>query len=132
MHYNPYYFNPAATEIFLWHPDWLRAINLAASTAFLIQLVAGCLHTRDWAGFAAAIIFTLVLKLHTNVQFWYLLLLPPFLVTIRDRRWRAAAMLALPLLDVRAAVQMIAGPFGFVEQRFPKDLNAFSSIAELR
>jgi hypothetical protein len=51
-------------------------------------------------------------KLHSNVEFWYFLLLPSFLVTIPDRRWRFALIALCPLIDVRSGWEIVTGPMG--------------------
>lgn len=109
--YNPYYWNWTA-DMFSWNPGWLVFCDEVASYGMLAALVTYAIRTRGAWTVAAPIAFLALCKLHTNVQFWYFLLLAPLLVPIEDRRWRFALIAAVPLLDVGAAVSLLGTPIG--------------------
>lgn len=114
LQYNPYYFNFFDGGMFAWNPSWLIASNQVTSYGFLAILIwAGATGRRRWIELMPAIGFILFLKTIPNAQFWYLLALPPFLLTITDVRLRNGLFLALPLLDIRALMQVVIGPFGW-------------------
>ena len=54
------------------------------------------------------------IKLATNVQFWYLMTVPAWLLTIENRRVRFWMFLVLPLLDVYSLAQILAGPMRYM------------------
>ena len=113
LRYNPYYWNPSQAAMFSWNPTWLVAADQIASYALIVGLAVALV--RSSAGrlaYAAPLAFAVVLKLHTNVQFWYWLTMPVFLVAIPDRRVRTAALILLPLVDVYSIAQLAFGPFG--------------------
>lgn len=109
--YNPYYWNWFA-NMFAKNPGWLVLCDELASYALLVALVVYAIRTRSAWTVAAPIAFLVFCKLHTNVQFWYFLLLAPLLVPIEDRRWRFALIAAVPLLDVGATVSLLGMPIG--------------------
>jgi hypothetical protein len=109
--YNPYYWNWTAA-MFSWNPGWLVLCDELSSYGILAALVAYAIRTRSAWTVAAPIAFLAFCKLHSNVQFWYFLLLAPLLVPIEDRRWRFALIAAVPLLDVGAAVSLLGWPIG--------------------
>jgi hypothetical protein len=111
--YNPYYWNLAATRMFSWNPGWLIACDELASYGLLVALGVLAIRSRDPLAFLAPIVFTVFCKLHTNVQFWYWLTLPVLLVPIPEARWRFALIAASPLLDVRSALEVALGSFGY-------------------
>jgi hypothetical protein len=114
LRYNPYYWNPLDRPIFLWNPPWLVGFDEIASYGLVIVLAIAAARTRsDRLAYLAPLAFAVVLKLHGNVQFWYWLAMPLFVVPIPDRRLRHALLLTLPLLDVYSASQLAVGPWGY-------------------
>jgi len=109
--YNPYYWNPFA-DMFAWNPPWQVALDEVASYAMLVVLLVLAMRSGARLSWLAAIVFLVFCKLHSNVQFWYFLLLPSFLVTIPDRRWRFALIALCPLLDLRGSFEVLLGPVG--------------------
>jgi hypothetical protein len=109
--YNPYYWNWTA-DMFAWNRPWQIAFNETASYGLLVLLIALAVRSRHVIAFLAPIAFVLFCKIHTNVQFWYFLLLPAFLVPLPKRSWRFALIALCPLLDVRSAVELSFGAFG--------------------
>lgn len=111
--YNPYYWNPSA-DLFAWNTPLQIAANQLTSWGLLAILLIACLRSRTFAdrlGYLAPIAFIAFCKIHTNVQFWYFLLLPVFLMTIPHRRLRFALVALCPLLDLRGSAEAFAGPF---------------------
>lgn len=118
LHYNPYYWNPFAEGIFVWHPGWLILADQLASWALLATaawLVVGRGRVRDGLG---PLLFLVAIKLVTNAQPWYLLVLPILWLPLRDPRLRFALFAAVPLADLRSLVQVVSGPFGFTVDAF--------------
>jgi hypothetical protein len=122
--YNPYYWNWAA-NMFSWNPGWLIVCDEVTSYGMLAALVAYAILRRSAWTVAAPIAFLVFCKLHTNVQFWYFVLLAPLLVPIEDRRWRFALIAAVPLLDVGSSVSLLGTPIG--QHGFRGTSSAFDS-----
>jgi len=72
------------------------------------------LRAADKAAFWAPLGFLAALKAFIHGQFWYLAVLPSFLLPIGERRWRWLTFLLVPLLDVSSLIQILSGPFGYV------------------
>jgi hypothetical protein len=112
--YNPYYWNPRA-DMFAWNGPWLIAVNEIASYGFLAVLLVACARARGVRArmaYLAPIAFVLFCKTHANVQFWYFLLLPAFLMTLPRGRLRIALIALCPLLDVRGGFEAFHGAAG--------------------
>lgn len=109
--YNPYFWDFTARHMFLWNPDWLVVSNQLFSYGLVLFLAISMLRQWDPA-LLAPFFFLLALKLSTQGQFWYLLVLPAFIMPIAGRS-RILLFAALPLLDLRSLVQIIFGPFGY-------------------
>jgi hypothetical protein len=113
--YNPYFWNPLA-PMFATHPFWQNAANEIASYGFLIALVALALRDRRVLAYLAPVAFIVFCKVHTNVQPWYWVLMPAFLMTVPDPRARLALVALCPLLDLNSVYELVhgeTGPVGF-------------------
>ncbi len=109
--YNPYFWDFTARHMFLWNPEWLVLSNQILSYGLLVSLAF--LIFRRWdPALPAPFMFLAALKLSTQGQFWYLLVLPALMMPIKGRR-RVWLFAALPLLDLRSMVQIVLGPFGY-------------------
>lgn len=133
LRYNPYYWDLTDRRYFGWNPGWLVSIN--ALTTYGVVTFMGWRATRSargWHQFGGAIVFVLLVKISTLAQFWYFLLFPAFVMPVEDRiggwdvRWWLVAL--TPLLDVRSLVELVSGPFGWVESRTYEGLSAFTSF----
>jgi hypothetical protein len=109
--YNPYYWNPWA-DLFTGNTPLQIAANEIASYGLLATLIALAFRSRNWLPFIAPIAFAVFCKVHTNVQFWYWLLLPAFLVPLPNPRWRFALIALCPLLDIHSLLELVSGPMG--------------------
>jgi hypothetical protein len=114
--YNPYFWNPLA-PMFANHPFWQNAANETASYGFLIALVALAWRDRRVLPYLGPIAFIVFCKVHTNVQPWYWTLLPAFLMTVPDTRWRFALVALCPLLDLNSVYELVHGEIGPVRFR---------------
>ena len=115
IRYNPYYWDLLDPSIFAWNPRWLVGADAAASWTLIAVLVVAAARARDArVAYLAPLAFAVLLKVHLNVQFWYWLATPIFLLPIPQRRLREALLVLLPLVDVYAAAQLVHGPFGYV------------------
>ncbi len=126
--YNPYYWNVAARGVFGWNPPWLIAANQASTYGMLLVLSWLALRTRRPVQFVAPLAFLVLCKLHTNAQFWYMALLPSFLLPIENRTWRFWLIALVPLLDVHSFAEIVYGPFGYTVGDYYARLSAFDSI----
>jgi hypothetical protein len=108
--YNPYYWNPFA-NMYSWNSGIQIIADQLVTWAFLLVLVWFFIKDRLHPGYIAAIAFLLFCKFHTNVQFWYMLLVPSFLVTVPRDKLRFALISLCPLLDIRGALEAFCGPF---------------------
>lgn len=116
MVYNPYYFNFLDKDMFLWNPPWMVAGNQIASYGLLIALLAyGFSRRQRLPEVLPAALLLLFIKLSPIAQFWYMLTVFPFLLTISDRRARDLLLGASQaLLDIHSTLQILFGPFGVV------------------
>jgi hypothetical protein len=126
--YNPYYWNVAAHGVFGWNPAWLIAADQASTYGMLLVLSWLALRTRRPVQFAAPLAFLVLCKLHTNAQFWYMVLVPSFLLPIENRTWRFWLIALVPLLDVHSLAEIVYGPFGHTVGDYYARLSAFDSI----
>lgn len=113
LFYNPYYWNPWSPISRAWHPTWLTVWVQIATYAAILALVLAVYHTRKPIDFLAPFAFLAACKASVQAQFWYLILLPSFLVPVRHRKVRAIALIALIALEPVSAVQIVSGPFGY-------------------
>jgi hypothetical protein len=111
LRYNPYFWSWTA-NVFSWNPGWLIFLDELASYSMLAALVTYSVRRRSAWSTAAPILFVVFCKSHSNVQFWYWLLLAPLLLPIEDRRWRFALVACVPLLDVSSTVSLLGTPIG--------------------
>jgi hypothetical protein len=115
LRYNPFFWNPFATAMFSWNPPWLVVVNQVTSLGLIVLLLVLALRSRrEWLAYLAPLAYVVGLKLHYNVQFWYWMAMPLFVVPIQDLRARRLLLVALLLSDVYAAGQLVYGPFGLM------------------
>jgi hypothetical protein len=130
VRFNPYYWNLFDDAIFRWMPPWLRVVNALASWGVLAFMLVQAARTRAWLAYGGAIVFLSLVKVSALAQFWYLLLVPAFVMPVErasDRLDVRLCLLALvPLLDVYSLVELVAGPFGWVEVGIYEGLSAFT------
>ncbi len=131
LQYNPYYWNPFHETIFLWNPGSLIAWNQIASYGLLLFLVLVAMKRRLWKEFLAPVLFLIVCKGHTNVQYWYMQLLPSFCLPIQQRRLRLALFAVVPFLDVRSAIQLFFQPFGWMMTDYYANFSVFAHIGQV-
>jgi hypothetical protein len=108
-----YYWNSSA-DLFAWNTPLQIASDQLVSWGALVILGVACLRTQSAfgrLGYLAPIAFIAFCKIHTNVQFWYFLLLPAFLMTIPDKRLRIILIALCPLVDMRGSAEAAIGPF---------------------
>jgi len=111
LRYNPYYWNPWA-DMFTGNAPVFVFVDEIASFGLLAVLTALGIRSRDWLAYFAPIAFVVFCKVHGNVEFWYWLLLPAFLVPIPNARWRFALIALCPLLDIHSVVELVSGTIG--------------------
>jgi len=112
LRYNPYFWNPWATDMFTGNAPMQIAVDQIASYGMLAVLLVLAFRSRNWLPYIAPIVFVVFCKVHTNVQFWYWLLLPAFLIPVPNARWRFALIALCPLLDIHCVMELISGPIG--------------------
>jgi hypothetical protein len=111
--YNPYYWNPWNKVFWAWHPTWLIIWVQIATIGAIVALILAAYRTKKPIDFLAPFTFLVACKATVQAQFWYLILLPSFLVPVRHRRIRAVALVAIIALEPVSAVQIVSGPFGY-------------------
>jgi hypothetical protein len=126
--YNPYYWNPWNKVFWAWHPDWLIVWAQVATYAAIAALVVAAYWTRKPIDYLAPFTFLAACKAVTQAQFWYLVLLPTFLVPVRNRKVRAIALVALIALEPVSLVEMIGGPFGYTVGGYYGDTTSFTKL----
>jgi hypothetical protein len=62
---------------------------------------------RNKLPYLAPLLFLLVCKVHRNVQFWYMCVLPSFALPIPDVRLRRLLFLLTPMLDLFALIMIV-------------------------
>lgn len=127
--YSPYWFNPFDSAYWsigtgeaiepgsskgreTWHPSWLIVwlhIVTPLATAWFLRLAYRC---RSIDPLPAAL-FLVALALSTQTQFWYILLLPSFMLPISNRRMFAVGLVLVVLLDPYSLTQLLWGPWGY-------------------
>ena len=128
LSFNPYFWNPFDKAMFAWMPGWLIIWTAVSSYLLLGTLLILAYRHRAWFEYFAPIAFLILVKCHSNAQFWYLLLLPAFLMPIKNTQVRMALFLLLPLVEIRSVAQLIVGPFGWTIIDY---YGAFSPFAEV-
>lgn len=131
LRYNPYYWNVLDRSAFRWNPTWLIAVNAVATWAVLAVLVVKAWRSEGgWPRLGGAIAFVVLVKISALAQFWYFLLFPAFVMPLDgepgrvDLRWWLVAL--SPLLDVNSLVELVVGPFGWLETALYENLSAFT------
>jgi hypothetical protein len=110
LRYNPYYWN-LSSDMFAWNSSPQIVADQIATWTYLIVLVWYLCKDRFHPGYLAAIAFLVFCKTHSNVQFWYMLLLPSFLMAIPRSKLRGMLVVLCPLLDIRGSMEAFHGPF---------------------
>ena len=136
LRYNPYFFNVFDRDIFLWNPLWLIVINQLVTYGLLAALVGYGVWKKSrerWIELLPLILYLLFVKFATNAQFWYMIPVLPFALTISDTRLRNFIFKASPLLDVRSSIQLVYGPFGWTTRWAHGNFShgAFTDIRDL-
>jgi hypothetical protein len=114
MTYNPYFWDFTRAEVFAWNPGWLIAANQLTSWGMAALLVVLAVRSESRIAYVAPLVWLAFLKLHGNVEFWYVVVFPTLVLPVAEPRARKALLLLWPLLDLRSAVQLILGPFGYI------------------
>lgn len=126
--YNPYYWYPFAPNAFRWIPGWLIVVNEVLTFSFLGFLLVSMAKSANRLPYIAPLLLMLLVKFHSHVQPWYLLLLPVLLLPIEDRRRRLLLILFALFLDFHTVAQLIAGPFGYVMPHYFDGLTVFTTF----
>jgi hypothetical protein len=130
LRFNPYYWNPVDATALLWVPPWLRAINALATYGVLAFMLVRGARTRAWWAYAGAIAFLVLVKVSALAQFWYLLLFPALVMPVEREPGgldvRLCLLALVPLLDVYSLVELLVGPFGWIEVGTYEGLSAFT------
>ena len=116
--FNPYYWNPFVP----YPPDgeslvaqvWCDGITWLP----LGMLLAYAVRARDWLGSLASFLFIVFLKINTAAMAWYLILIPSFLLTLRDSRLRWTMFLLWISMDIFAIGALLSGPYYTIAPRF--------------
>ena len=129
MSYNPYFWNPWNKLYWAWHPNWLIVWVQVATYGAIAALVATAYFTRKPIDYLAPFTFLAACKAAVQAQFWYLMLLPTFLVPLRNRRIRTIALVAIIALEPVSAVEMISGPFGYTVGGYYGDTTPYTKLS---
>jgi len=125
---NPYYFNPFEHHLFLGNPLWLTIVDQLATYGALVALSVWMIHDENVMHYVPSICFFVVMKLTHHAQPWFMLLLPSFVLALRNRRARFWLFLLAPLLDAWSLLEMIAGPFGYTVDGYYDGLTVIVNI----
>jgi hypothetical protein len=107
--FNSYYWDVFTHKMFGWVPPWVIAANALASYGIVALLLFALVTSRKGRlPYLAPLLFLLVCKVHRNVQFWYMCLLPSFVFPIPSTRLRWALFLLIPMLDLYAIAMILA------------------------
>ena len=129
LFYNPYYWNPWDQISRAWHPEWLVVWVQIATYGAIVALILAVYRTRKPIDFLAPFTFLAACKAAVQAQFWYMILLPSFLVPVRHRRIRAIALVAIIALEPVSAVQIVSGPFGYTVGDYYGTTTPFTKLA---
>ncbi len=109
---NVLYINPLA-DLYRWAPAWLRILAQGGSWAMLLILALNARKSAAPLAYLAPILLLVTLKIYTNVMPWYLLLLPPALAPIPERRIRLILMALLLVIGADSTLETLGfGPIG--------------------
>ena len=130
LNYNPYYVNPFDKLMVTrhWTPAWLALLNAAVTWPLLLFLAWRFLRSSARWELLAPLLFLIAIKTHANVQFWYMVLWPAFVLPISDRRLRWTLFALYPLLDVTSTLALLGHPLGPLNPPVYQTLNVFKSI----
>ncbi len=132
MRYNAYYWDILHPSIFNWNPPWMIAANQITTWAAIGALTFLIVRGRYRSECLAALGFLVAMKLATNVQVWYLAVLPAMVLPIESTRLRRAMFLLAPLLDVSSTISIVSGPFGYTVGRYYRHILPLSILDALK
>lgn len=104
--FNPLYWNLKA-EMFAGERSWQLAFGQIGTYVYMVVLGWLAIGSRTILPYFAPLVFIAFCKTHQNIQYWYLLMLPAFLMTVPDRRARIALVALCPLLDLNSAFELL-------------------------
>lgn len=104
--FNPLYWNLRA-EMFAGERPWQLILGQLGTYAYIGVLGWLAASSRMILPYFAALVFIAFCKTHHNVQYWYLLMLPTFIMTVPDRRARFALVALCPILDLNSAFELL-------------------------
>jgi hypothetical protein len=110
--FNPLYWNLKA-DMFTGERPWQLALGQLGTYACMGVLGWLAVRSRAILPYFAPLVFIAFCKTHQNIQYWYLLMLPAFLMTVPDRRARFALVALCPLLDLNSAFEL----FGYLRDQ---------------
>lgn len=110
--FNPLYWNLKA-EMFTGERPWQLALGQLGTYAYMGVLGWLAVRSRAILPYFAPLVFIAFCKTHQNIQYWYLLMLPAFLMTVPDRRARFALVALCPLLDLNSTFEL----FGYLRDQ---------------
>lgn len=110
--FNPLYWN-LKTEMFTGERPWQLILGQLGTYAYMSVLGWLAVASRTILPYFAALAFIAFCKTHQNIQYWYLLMLPTFIMTIPDRRARFALVALCPFLDLNSAFEL----FGYLRDQ---------------
>jgi len=111
--YNPLTWNIANPKWFPHFPYWLIVAHFIAGVIFLCVCFYYACKRGYWLQAAAPFLFVSAVKTSVIGQFWYMMLVPVFCLTIEDRTWRRIFFGLCIVLGIRSLVSIFTGPIGY-------------------
>lgn len=102
-------------------PFWLVLAHWLAGMAFVLACLGFMKAENRWVPYFAPLVFVVFVKANLIGQFWYMMIVPAFCVTVENPRRRKTLMLLSLLFGVRSLYSLFIGPVGYVN---PDDVAA--------
>jgi hypothetical protein len=125
---NYYYWNPWHKEYFHGLPMSLRFLYAGLSWAVIGVLLLSAYRSRYKIAFLAPLALLFLFKIQPLVQPWYFLILPSFLLPIREAGTRRALTLWAGFLELTAVSHIIVGVSGWTNGGVFEHISVFEKL----
>ncbi len=110
---NPITWSLGSVELYAFYPYWIVLLNFLMSICFIFLCFWAVKRGADFMELVPALLFLVIVKSSQIGQFWYLILLPAFCLTVREQRLRRLLMLAAAIMGAHAFYLIAIGPIGY-------------------
>lgn len=111
--YSPIHWLVREPAFYPYAPYGLVLSHFFFSAVFVVAALWGMRRTGRIMEFFPAVAYLVFIKMIPLGQFWYLILVPAFCLTIQDRAWRRIMMSLAALLCVKSIYSLLIGPIDY-------------------